>query len=186
MKSIWQGSDSLLLVSMPKELTLNEKYYAIKFRLFARLCDRFAVEHYANGELVEKNLRKFGLKKPITQHQSPLKYGKLPKIEHEGFNVLFYKPKYTEFRAWIYGFDIFDTIKEWCPGVNFIEVNGNHDLSKIYPITDLLIRPNRHDGNSRMVRECQLNDIPCLYTIENPNVYWFIEKVKEYAAARNK
>lgn len=180
MRTIWQGTDSLLLVKLPKQLTLIERYYAIKLRLFASLCDKFATEHYCCGILVADNLKMFGMKKKLVMFQTPIDQSlKVEKIPHWGFNVLYYFPKkVTDFRKWIYGYDIFIRLKESIPNAIFIVADGTKDMREIYPIVDLLIRPNRHDGDSRMVRECELNDIPHIYTLENPSFEYFKTQIE--------
>ena len=56
------------------------------------------------------------------------------------------------------------------PHINIIEINGNDDMELIYPIIDFYARPNRHDGNPRMIRECQINNIPYYHSYSDPNL----------------
>jgi hypothetical protein len=178
MKTIWQGTDAFLLNRMPKELSLREKYYTIKTRIFARLVDKFSTEHYACGPLVAEDLKKFGMKKPIKYFQDFYNEYRFVKLSHEGFNVLYYFPKRNRFREWLYGWDIFEKVKEHFPQINFIVVDGSHDMSKIYPIVDFMIRPCRNDGLPRMVKECEVNNIPYLWTRQNPEADKFIKAIE--------
>ena len=177
MKVIWTGTDSLLLVKFPKEFGWTKIFYIIALRILARLTDLFGEEHFACGDLVEKNLRRFGMRRSIVQFIHPVKYGKLRKKEHKGFNVLYFCPKNSKRNNWIYGYDIFLTLKEALRSVNFIRVDGGYDLKEIYPLTDLYVRPNRHDGHPRMIEECILNEIPYIWTKENPNVEYFVNEI---------
>jgi hypothetical protein len=182
MRAIWQGTDSYLLVST-KRLNLREKYYAYKMRTFARICDKFASEHYAIGELVERNLRMFGLKKPIKQFRTPV--SKRLKIERDTFPdrfiILYYYPKGSKFRAWLYGYDLYQEARERFRGdkrVIFLTVKGKSDMRYIYPLVDFMIRPNRHDGYPRMVTECEMNGIPYYWSAEKPNFHKMITEIR--------
>lgn len=112
------------------------------------------------------------MRKPLIQYKTPVTL-KIKKIPHKSFNILLYRPHCSnKLREWIYGFDLMDILKQDLPKtlcVTFIEVDGYADMTKIYPVVDVYVRPNRHDGESRMVRECVLNNIPCYFTLENPD-----------------
>jgi len=181
MRTIWQGTDSLFLTSIPK-FKKHKILYIIALRIFARLSDIFAQEHYACGELVERNLKCFGLKKPIKQYNTKVNTEGIKRVEHKEFNILYYLPNEgkDKFKNWLYGYDIFCEIKKNITGANFIVVCGNKNMSNIYPIIDLLIRPNRHDGVPRMVNECKELKIPYIWTNENPNVQTIINQIKIY------
>ena len=185
MKIIWQGSDSLFLVRFPQQLKRTKIFYVLALRAFAWLSKLFVQQNYACGSLVESNLQKFGLKK-IVRFEDRLSYpDKITKVPHEGFNVLYYYPaKDTKFNRWLYGYNEFiDIITALSPivDIHFIVVDGSHDLSKIYPEIDLLIRPCNHDGHPRMVDECKLNDIPYIWTAQNPDAMTFVEQIlREY------
>lgn len=189
MEVIWQGTDSLLLIKFPKQMRWWEYWYVIKIRIFARLLDRKTQCHYYHGELVRRNLEKFGMKKPLKHIDSQFKYGKLNRLPHEGFNVLYYFPqKSSEFTKWLYGLDIFLSIRRQLreKNINFCVVDGTFDMGIVYPTIDLLIRPNRHDGYPRMVRTCEINGIPFIWTAENPTVEYFVNKIMEiYESKKN-
>lgn len=178
MKIIWQGSDSLLLVRFPPQLTWRDYIYAIKLRIIAKIVDRVAQAHYSCGPLVTRNLKRFGVRKPIVYYEDSINTTPIVKKSHEGFNVLYYFPKErTKFREWIYGWDVFCAIRDKLPYINFIIVDGTHNMNEVYPIVDLMIRPCNHDGHSRMIRECILHHIPYAYTMENPDTDLFILEI---------
>jgi len=172
MKLFWTGTDSLMLIdfSMRK---ITKRPYWLAFRGIVRLLDFFIEGHYCDSENVANNIRKFGTRKPIKILHDKVNYPKpYPKQKHEGFNVIYYNPKTRkdkEFTWWLYGIDIIETVKKSIPYVNFIELDGSVEMSKIYPIANFLIRPNRHDGASRMRQECDINNIPYYWTYTNPN-----------------
>lgn len=181
MKIIWTGTDSLFLVKFPKQLKWSKIFYVLALRIFARITDIFTQEHYACGELVYKNLTKFGFNKKIVYFKDVLNYDYVVKKTHEGFNILYYFPKRnTRFTRWLYGRDVYENIKKllnFYSDIHFIEVDGSQDLNEIYPVTDMLIRPNRHDGHPRMVDECMINEIPCVASKQNPMTGYFIFQI---------
>lgn len=183
MKIIWQGTDSLFLVKFPKQLKWTKIFYVMALRVFAKLTDIFAQEHYACGELVDNNIHKFGMRKKVIRFKDLLLYpAKIQKKQHEGFNVLYYFPKKdTCFNRWLYGYDIYLglLIELIVPNIHFIVVDGTKDMNAIYPLVDVLIRPNRHDGHPRMIDECILNGIPYIYTKQNPTLEYFKNQILE-------
>jgi len=192
MKLIWTGTDSLLLRKFPKQMRFIEYWYVIKIRLFARWADRKVQAHYYCGDLVKSNLRDFGMKKPIEKFIDPVQYSrKLEKISHEGFNILYYYPwNHTPFKDWIYGYDIYRDLKQRFEDthkdINFIYVFGSTNMRDIFPMIDLYIRPNRHDGHPRLIDECIIQDIPYLHTFENPDLQHFIINIKQLYEAKHK
>ena len=173
MKIIWTGTDSLFLVKFPKQQRWIKIFYIIALRVFARLSDIFTQEHYSCGELVEKNLKKFGMKKKIKLFKDSIQYCNIERIKHDSFNILYYCPDNKKFNKWLYGWDIFIELNNSMPEFNFIHVNGKYDLKDVYSFTDILIRPNRHDGHPRMIDECIMIGIPYIWTSENPSLEYF-------------
>lgn len=167
MKLFWTGTDSLMLVnySMRK---WNKKPYWFVFRILIKALDFFIEGHYCVSENVADNVRKFGTRKQVKVFRNKLKYPmKFGKIPHDGFNVIYYNPKNRpdkKFTIWLYGIDIIEQVKKLLPNINWIELDGTKDMSKVYPIADFCLRPNRHDGASRMIQECKINEIPCYHT----------------------
>ena len=161
---------------------IQKRPYWYVFRKLVRLLDLFIEGHYCDAENVADNLRKYGTRRPIEilhdKVNHPVKYNK---ISHDGFNVIYYNPikrPDKNFTRWLYGLDVIEEVKRQLPYVNFIELDGSFDMSKIFPITDFMIRPNRHDGASRLRQECDINDIPYYWTNANPNIYDCINSIK--------
>jgi len=183
MKLFWTGTDSLMLIDFSKR-KFKKKIYWWVFRRLIQILEYFIQEHYCDAENIADNIKKFGTRKPIIVFKDkvnyPIKYDKKP---HNEFNVIYYFPKNTslenKFKQWLYGIDIIEKIKVQLPEINFIELDGTKDMSKIYPITDFMIRPNRHDGASRIRQECEINKIPYYWTNSNPNIEDCINAIKK-------
>lgn len=183
MKIYWTGTDALCLVEYPPFIRFRYKCKIFVMRIVARLMDYFADEHYIDSEFLRKHLVKFGMKKPIRVVELPLKHTKpYKKVKHKGFNILFYKPPKikSNFRAWVYSYDIFEKVKERIKNVNWMIVDGSQDLKKIFPIVDFYLRCNRHDGSSRLRRECEIQKIPYYHSQENPDIKNIIRIIKKY------
>ena len=175
MKLLWTGTDVLMLNNRRKRKLLKRPYW-ILFRKLAWFLDRTMIEgHVTNSELLKKELKEFGFKKKIELLLTPLKHTeKYPKVEHSRFNVLYYAPHNKKEKFWreLYGIDLIERLqKEYSYPVIFISVDGTNDMRDIYPMTDMYLRPNRHDGNSRMVRECEIQEITVYWTDENTDYF---------------
>lgn len=175
MKLFWQGTDALFLVDYPKALK-GKRLYVHSLRIFTRIAERFINAHQVDHELLKQHLIEFGVKKPIEIRKDNLKYSRLEKIKHDGFNILFHYPINKrpywnpEFINWLYGYDIHLRLKDELKNkVNWILSSGYMDLSTIYPVVDFLLRPTRHDGSARMVQECRINNIPYYWSQQNPD-----------------
>ena len=149
----------------------------ICFSLFARIIEPFIESHYVVHKDMIRDLRKFKMKKEIKVLVDPASVRKYEK--HESFNVLFYLPRTNNQKLtdWIYGADIIQKIIEGFPELCFIRVDGSQDMSNIYPITDFYLRPNRNDGEPRMIMECKLNNIPYYHSRNNPCVEEIFAKI---------
>lgn len=180
----WMGTDALKLVKVPPgKFTWRFRIYSE--RLLWKIVEPLITEHWATMPHIKEHLKQFGIKESKikivsrldTKHEVVSKnYKKYPKKKHSAFNVLYYyrtDPTNQKFKDWCYGRDIFQVLKNKMPEINWIELDGKQDMSKIFPITDAYIRPNRSDGKSRLVMECELNNIPVLATYENPTVEMF-------------
>jgi len=75
--------------------------------------------------------------------------------------------------------DIIDYLKKRFTDINFIRLDGGKDMSKIYPITDFMIRPNRHDGYPRIVDECEIQNISYYWSYKNPNIDALVKVIKD-------
>jgi hypothetical protein len=172
MKLFWTGTDSLMLVDYSMRRFTKKPYWFV-FRILVRIMEIFVEGHFCIAENIKENLERFGVKKPIWIVDTHLKHTKkYRKKKDEGFNIIYYSPKGgdRQFRRWLYGIDLIETVKSMVDGVNFIELDGSADMKEIYPIADFLLRPNRHDAVSRMRLECEIQDIPYYWTFKNPDL----------------
>lgn len=178
MKPLWTGSDVLFLIKYPP--SKKRKYiYMFCYRIFAKILDFFAQEHYVVSSHLVKELSTV-VKKPIkVLPDPPLFTKKVQKIGHPTFNVMYYRPKTNNqiFTDWVYGYDIIQEVKKEVDA-DFVELDGTFDMEEVYAETDFYLRPNRHDGNPRMVMECAINNIPYYWTYENPNKEDIIREIK--------
>lgn len=172
MKIIWTGTDSLMLLDVSRRNLKNKIRWKL-FRLYIRLLEWYVQEHIAVSEGVANNLREFGIKKSIIVKRSDIRYSSpVKKLPHKKFTILYYYPRNKvekEFKDWLYGRDIINDIKLMFPNLNYIEVNGYRDMNNIYDRVDFYIRPNRHDGHSKMIEECKINNIPYYWSTSNPD-----------------
>ena len=189
-KLIFTGSDVLFctrFVSKRKFPTKKSKLvYMFGMFLFVKICDLFVERFYAVSEHLIDELKPLGLKKPISVLIDPPQEIKNFKNKaHDGFTVLYYRGIGSNqiFKNWIYCYDEMKKVSQtlnanWyrgydepslSNGINIIEVNGNNDMNKIYPITDVLVRMCNHDGAPRMIMECEQLGIPFYWSKENPN-----------------
>ena len=192
MKTLWTGSDVIYATKFPKHSKRSKWVYMFCFRIFAKLTDIFCEGHYVVSKHLINELKPLGLKKPIkVLVDPPLYLDKYDKQPHEGFNVLYYRGVggNQKFKDWVYGKDIMNNIDCACVinriEINIIEVNGKDDMSKIYPIIDFMVRPNRHDGNPRMVMECEINDIPYYWSKENPDIDKIFRIIQDEKSKKN-
>jgi len=158
----WMGTDALTMWYFPPgKSKIKIILHRIKMWLIGPL-----VAHWVTGERLLYDLPS------QTRNRARIKYWpskyqtKVEKKAHKGFNVLYYNPPNSTFNRWKYGLDLIEEIKQRVDGVNWMAVDGSQDMNKIYAITDLYIRPSRHDGEPRMNIECQLNDIPMVYSYD--------------------
>ena len=182
MKLFWTGTDTLMLLDLSQRKLLKKPYWLI-FRIIVKILDRFCIEgHFTNSELLKRDLQKFGVKKPIEIHQTPLLHSEAyPKIRHDGFNVLYYCPPRSDpkFRDWLYGIDLIRKLKKALPQINFFCADKSLDMAEVYPLMDFYIRPNRHDGNSRMIRECEIQNIAYYWSNENPDYFEMTQAIED-------
>lgn len=163
-----------MLVDYSMQRPLKRIYWWF-FRRFIRLSEYFIQGHLTISDNLNEHLRDFGLRKPIEHIDPPLRHTeKYPKIPHDGFNIMYYVPKdkYNNmlFQRWLYGYDIYEIISEAFSGsVNWILVDGSKDMRWVYPVVDFYLRPNRHDGPSRLRMECDIQEIPYYWTQSNPS-----------------
>ena len=183
MKLYWTGTDSLMLVDYSMRRFRKKVYWWI-FRRLIRVMDFFIQEHYCDAENVAENVRRFGTRKKIKVVPDKFNTTKYNKIKHEGFNILYYFPiSYDkEFTKWLYGYDLFLKAEEYFSDDFFLVVHGSDDMSNVYPWIDFYLRPNRHDGASRMRQECEIQDIPYYWTQKDPNINDIIKAILDAKA----
>jgi hypothetical protein len=185
MKLLWNGSDSLMLITYTKYLSFKEKVFFFMFRRVVRVLEKFCAGHYVNSPTVAMNLMLFGVKKPIEYIETPLTHNvKYDKVPHDTFNIMYTKAyrKNKKLRDWIYGVDLIERAIEHYKGakdIKFIRVDGGDALEQVYPIIDMYIRPNRHDGLARTVRECEVQGIPYYWSDVNPDYDEMIKTIDE-------
>jgi len=177
MKLLWTGSDVLFatrLLGGKKFPTKKSKYiYFFAMTVFAKLADIFIERHYVVSEHLIPEVRPLRLKKKISVLVDPPLYQEpIYKRKHDMFRVLYYRGlgNNQKFLDWVYGYDIIQQLKKLRRDIHIVEVNGNQDMKYIYPYIDFMVRPNRHDGNPRIVMECKTNDIPYYWSKENPDI----------------
>jgi hypothetical protein len=173
----WYGTDALKLVKYPP--TSHRSWYVRIFleRMFWRLFGWLYSEHWACSDLVRSDLVRFGIdprKIRLEVNREGFEPKKYKRINHAGFNVVYYRyisKKNQVFKDWLYGYDVIQAVERQLDlkGVVFLQIvwNEDHldtDLDAIVPVTDLYIRPNRHDGESRLVMLFDHNNIPVYYT----------------------
>jgi len=183
MKLMWTGSDVLFCTRYPKHSKKSKYIYMFCLRIFARIADYFIEGHYVVSEHLRAELEPLKFKKPIKVQANPPIYTKpVKKIPHKVFNILYYRGLGSNqtFQDWVYGHDVMMLVMEIFEDdyIHLIEVNGINDMSKIYPFVDFMVRPNRHDGNPRMVMECEINEIPYYCSKSDPNPSEIIRMIK--------
>lgn len=179
----WTGSDSLYLICYPPGIRFRFKCKIFVQRLIIRMFEPFIQSHTVFSEAMRNNLLKFGLKKAINIVPVVLKYNtRFNKIKHEEFNILYYFPKgkkNPKFIEWLYGYDVYTALRDYFGDrFNWIIADGTYDMSKIFPIVDFYIRPNRHDGYGRLPEECKIQDIPYYHTRSNPSIIDARDKIE--------
>jgi hypothetical protein len=154
----WVGTDVLILFMYPpgkgKVIVFlhRVKMYLLKFVIY----EHWFTSKKLMGEMPRRYIN--GRAKVFMRGDSDCY---IKKISHKGFNVLIYRPLETKFNRWLYGLDLIDKLKTlYNREVTFIEADGGLNLKHYYPYIDAYIRPTRHDGFPRMVRECKVNNIP--------------------------
>lgn len=92
------------------------------------------------------------------------------------FNVLFYVPQTKRYGVnmdWVYGWDIIRELFKKYPEWNWIWADGKipkNALLEVYHRADVLLRPTRHDGEPRMVREAKKIGVPVVWEPDKMNL----------------
>lgn len=184
----WMGTDALTMWFFPPGKNF---LMVILHRIKMLLLEPFIYQHWVTGSRLIKSLDKVWF---IKSNKVKVVYwpGNILRVsekqKHDTFNILYYHPKNSgKFENWVYGIDVIEGLKERLSQVNWMRVDGNQDMRKIYPVIDLYIRPSRHDGAPRINLECQENGIPVLFSEDgNPTVEWFESEITEVINKVNK
>lgn len=184
MKLYFTGSDVLLLNQFPPGLRKIKYPYVLLMRLWVRLSKHFIEEYWCVDDHLIPEMREFGIKREIKIFHHPVEHNiKYPKVKHNTFNILYYCPSGNDkLNKWIYGYDVFTHIRnyyKYVHEVRFLRSWGQYNMEETYPITDFYIRCNRHDGDARMVRECEIQGIPYYWTYENPDASAAIRMIED-------
>lgn len=111
------------------------------------------------------------------------------KLPHEGINVLYYDPSdrknNPEAIRWIYGIDLIEKAMDDFPNVHWIKVDGTADMTKVWPVVDIYVRPNRTDGRSRMAEEAKIRQIPTYHTRFTSDYTYLKEFLNEAIKAKS-
>lgn len=174
----WVGTDALTLNITPPGDWLWRKIRLPLHRLKAKVTEWMIGEHCIESESLRKHLIDFG----INGNKIRVKYTELttPKTISCQPLILTYYPKCKRnqtYKNWVYGVDIIDELISAEKEVNWLVVHGETDLAPLFPVIDAYIRPTRHDGMPRLIRECKINKIP-YYWSENGKPE--IEEVLEF------
>jgi hypothetical protein len=167
----WCGTDALKLVMYPP--TSNKLWYVRIFlhRVFWRVMWRFFTYHYIDSISLGVDLENFGI--PISKIRvikdnyrwSPRN---IPHACTGKFVVLYYSPKSKDsiFKVWLYGLDTILDTKMRFKGddIEWLKYDGTDDIAPYLRVANVYVRPNRHDGSSVLVRQCEYNNIPVYHT----------------------
>ncbi len=157
----WLGSDVWLLWAFPYG---RGKFTVMRTRIKHFITKFFVDENWFDSErLLREYTGKFGMRRCTEKHHIRGMFcNKIEKIPHDGaLNVAFYWPKNcSDYQCELYGINLIQQLVAFYQQVNWIALDGSRDMRKIYPMLDAYIRPTRHDGGSRLIRECRLNEIP--------------------------
>lgn len=176
----WMGTDVLELFMFPpgKNKTKVMLHRAKMWLLAAFIHEHWFVSEKLCEELPTSYIAENTALK-VYYHPS-----KIQKVFHDNFNILVYSPERTKFNTWIYGLDIIDRLAQEFPQFSWWYADGTWNMATVYGITDLYVRFTRHEGSPRMLKECEINEIPVLYYSDLKLNYklareLFVEKLKK-------
>ena len=174
----WGGTDALKLVCFPPTKQYSWYLKIIVERILWKILEPLTREHWIDHEDLAADLISFGIKKEkISIHSDPIWPDKLEHGRdcHLFFSVAYYRviDKNQVFKDWLYGYDIIEHLKKLHPAWNWMEIRPTHSKRIILwtlRCSDVYIRPNRHDGNSRLAEFCRANNIPVWHSRKLPNM----------------
>ena len=173
MNILWTGSDALFQTCYPPGISRKFRIKIFLERIAIKIIRPFIETHYVDHKLLKYHLLTMGIKNIIVTPDYVFNPEPFDKIKHEGFNILVYVPankNNPKFIEWLYGLDIYAQLRRELSGINWVIVDGSADMSKIFPTIDFYLRPTRHDGASRLVKECEINKIPTYWSQQNPDI----------------
>jgi len=184
----YTGSDARWLIhTFPTDI--RKIPYILFVRLRAYLMKPFVSEYWVDHNYLRYFIFHFNPKaKMRVVPDTLLHIEKYPKRKHLTKNVMYYYPanEYNKtYCRWCYGKDIIDTLKSEFTDFNWIRVDGKLDMKKVFPVIDFYIRPNRHDGASRLVQECEIQGIPYYHSHHDPDIDEIRTMLKEKFYGKN-
>lgn len=178
----WVGTDVLLLHKFPPG---RGKLSVLAHRLKSKLIGLFVHCEWANGEHLVAELKSLGIQAIDIRWIGVFeKWEKIPPEYPRGwFTIAYYHPRDDVFSRWVYGIDIIEDLKKLFMFSYFrwIRLDGTKIMKEVMPEVDLYLRPNRHDGYSHIVQECEYNGIPVIWTWEEKSTSYFRRFVEAYA-----
>ena len=156
--------------------------YILAARLRAWLLRPLVREYWVDDEYLAGWIRKFKPDAKTRVVRDELWYPtKMKQVPHKGINVAYYMPRRAnrKYAEWCYGKDVVDRCIRLFPEFNWMRLDGNANMEYVYPYLDFYVRPNRHDGASRLVQECRLNDIPVYHTQHDPDFGTLLDTLKK-------
>jgi len=183
----WTGSDVMFLNTHPPHYPKTKIFYRIFLKLWALIADRSGLisKHVVTSEHLGWELRK-GLKTklPIEVRPSEIKLIDYKKPKNARFTVGVYCPlPYSKFKEWLYGLDIVSELKMniYFGNVQFYFLHDGKFFDNWITNIDCYIRPNRHDGQSRISLACEKYGIPYLESKSDPKYGDFVKFIhKQY------
>lgn len=184
----WKGTDTLKLVMFPPTSHISWYIRIVLERIIWKCTEWMIREHWIDHEFLKANLIKFGI------NESKIKIVADPiwadvtvtKKPHDLFTVAYYRAynkKNQVFKDWLYGYDLVRTLKQRLPAfIEFIEIQPGmpkQQVLDLLALSDVYIRPNRHDGNSRLAAFCKAVGVPVYHTRENPKYGNLVDFIME-------
>ena len=176
----WTGSDVMFLNENPPHYPKYKIFYRLVLKAWAWIGDRSGLitKHVVTSEHLIKELKK-GLKTklPIEVRPSEIKPIAYKKPRNARFTVGYYSPlpKKTfgwqrSYLDWLYGKDIISGIQTQFQfnKIQFYPLYSEVDFKNWINSIDCYIRPNRHDGQSRLSMACESYGIPYLESKHDP------------------
>jgi len=146
-------------------------YIKIFFRrIFWKLFHKYFI-HWVNHIELGEILEKIGIFDYTLVENPDYNHIKYNKKQHDVFNILYYYPnkRNEKFIRWTYGIETISLIIDKFKldkKVNWIRLDGSINMKNVLPIADCYIKANTRLGSAknRIAKECDINNIPVIYT----------------------